>query len=516
MPKWFNTAGPCQTDIHYMLLPTERLPELTQLIAQRNYFVIHAPRQTGKTTAMLSLAQELTASGNYTAVMVSVEVGSVFPDQPDIAEDAILSAWRDGIDFWLPPELQPLSWPEVSHGQRIGAFLKAWAQSSPRPLVFLIDEIDSLQNQTLISILRQLRDGFPRRPQGFPHSLALIGMRDVRDYKVASGGSDRLNSSSPFNIKVESFTLSNFTFKEVQKLYHQHTEATGQNFTTDAIERAFYLTDGQPWLVNAIARQVTEYLAKDVTIPITVDLIDQAKEILIQRQDTHLDSLAERLREDRVKAIIEPILAGLDLPNIPDDDIRYLLDLGLCKMSNGRGLEIANPIYQEVLPRVLSYTTRASLGVIEPRWLSATGELIPTELLDSFLEFWRQHGEPLFKSTPYPEIAPHLVLMAFLHRVVNGGGTLEREYAIGSGRMDICLRYGQVTLGMELKVWREGKPDPLAEGLKQLDKYLSGLNLETGWLVIFDRRPDLLPLSDRTSTELAISPVGRTITVIRG
>ena len=378
MPKWFNTAGPCQTDIHYMLLPTERLPELTQLIAQRNYFVIHAPRQTGKTTAMLSLAQELTASGNYTAVMVSVEVGSVFPDQPDIAEDAILSAWRDGIDFWLPPELQPLSWPEVSHGQRIGAFLKAWAQSSPRPLVFLIDEIDSLQNQTLISILRQLRDGFPRRPQGFPHSLALIGMRDVRDYKVASGGSDRLNSSSPFNIKVESFTLSNFTFKEVQKLYHQHTEATGQNFTTDAIERAFYLTDGQPWLVNAIARQVTEYLAKDVTIPITVDLIDQAKEILIQRQDTHLDSLAERLREDRVKAIIEPILAGLDLPNIPDDDIRYLLDLGLCKMSNGRGLEIANPIYQEVLPRVLSYTTRASLGVIEPRWLSATGELIPT------------------------------------------------------------------------------------------------------------------------------------------
>jgi hypothetical protein len=106
--------------------------------------------------------------------------------------------------------------------------------------------------------------------------------------------------------------------------------------------------------------------------------------------------------------------------------------------------------------------------------------------------------------------------MAFLHRVVNGGGTLEREYAIGSGRMDICLRYGQVTLGMELKVWREGKPDPLPEGLKQLDKYLSGLNLETGWLVIFDRRPNLPSLSDRTSTEFVISPVGRTITVIRG
>jgi hypothetical protein len=464
---------------------------------------------------MLSLAQELTASGHYTAVMVSAEVGSVFPDQPDLAEDAILSAWRDGIDFWLPPELQPLSWPEVSHGQRIGAFLKAWAQSSPRPLVVFIDEIDSLQNQTLITILRQLRDGFPRRPQGFPQALALVGMRDVRDYKVASGGSDRLNTTSPFNIKVRSFTLSNFSLKNVENLYQQHTDATGQIFTPDAIERAFYLTDGQPWLVNALAKEITEYLATDVTIPITVELINQAKEILIQRQDTHLDSLAERLREDRVKVIIEPILAGQDLPDVPQDDIRYLLDLGLCKIEYGRGLEIANPIYQEVLPRVLAYTTSASIGVIEPRWLSATGELIPTELLDSFLAFWRQHGEPLFKSTPYPEIAPHLVLMAFLHRVVNGSGTLEREYAIGSGRMDICLRYGKVILGIELKVWREGKPDPLTEGLKQLDRYLSGLNLETGWLVIFDRRPNLPPLSDRTFTELAISPLGRTITVIR-
>jgi hypothetical protein len=138
------------------------------------------------------------------------------------------------------------------------------------------------------------------------------------------------------------------------------------------------------------------------------------------------------------------------------------------------------------------------------------------ELLAAFLEFWQQHGEPLFKSTPYPEIAPHIVLMAFLHRVVNGGGTLEREYAIGSGRMDICLRYGNLALGMELKVWRDGRPDPLNEGLKQLDKYLSGLNLDTGWLVIFDRREGLVSLSDRTTTESATSPAGRSIIVIRG
>ena len=282
----------------------------------------------------------------------------------------------------------------------------------------------------------------------------------------------------------------------------------------EAVNLAFHLTQGQPWLVNAIAKEITEYIAPDPAIPITVELINQAKEILIQRQDTHLDSLAERLREDRVRAIIQPILSGSELTDVPQDDIRYVLDLGLC--TNQHGLQIANPIYQEVLPRVLAYTTSASIGYIQPIWLSDTGKFLPEKLLEAFLDFWRQHGEPLFKSTPYPEIAPHLVLMAFLHRVVNGGGTLEREYAIGSGRMDICLRYGDVILGMELKVWRESRPDPLAEGLKQLDKYLSGLSLDTGWLVIFDRRPNLPPISDRTTTEMAQSPDGRTITVIRG
>ena len=510
--KYFNTAGPCQPEIHYMLSSVERMPQIKALIDQRNYFVIHAPRQVGKTTAMLTLAQELTASGEYTALMVSVEVGSAFPDQPEISEKAILSAWLDAADFWLPSELNPV--PHEPPIQRIGSFLKNWVETSPRPVVLFIDEIDSLQNQSLINVLRQLRDGFPRRPKGFPQSVGLVGMRDVRDYKYAAGDSDHLNTSSPFNIKVQSFTLRNFNLAEVTRLYAQHTEATGQIFTEEAVNLAFHLTQGQPWLVNAIAKEITEYIADDPAIPITVELINQAKEILIKRQDTHLDSLAERLREDRVRAIIQPILAGSELTDVPQDDIRYVLDLGLC--TNQHGLQIANPIYQEVLPRVLAYTTSASIGYIQPIWLSDTGLFLPEKLLEAFLDFWRQHGEPLFKSTPYPEIAPHLVLMAFLHRVVNGGGTLEREYAIGSGRMDICLRYGKIILGMELKVWREGRPEPLSEGLKQLDKYLSGLNLDTGWLVIFDRREGLPPISDRTTTEIAESPDGRSIIVIRG
>jgi len=518
MQKWFNTAGPCQADIHYMLSATERLPAFVDLIAQRNYFVIHAPRQTGKSTAMIDLAKDLTESGQYVAVMLSVEVGAAFPHDPQLAQNSILNSWWNQVRFLQLPLPNPSQIQQETGVSQLDlqTVLQAWSMASALPLVIFVDEIDALSDETLISVLRQFRSGYPNRPKGFPQSLALIGMRDVRDYKYASGGSERLQSSSPFNIKVQSFTLSNFTFADVNRLYKQHTEATGQIFTTEAIDLAFLLTQGQPWLVNAIAKEIVEYIAKDPSIPITPELVNQAKEILIKRQDTHLDSLAERLREDRVRAIIQPILSGLELGDTPDDDRRYLLDLGLVVRSQEGGLKIANPIYQEVIPRVLSQGVQDSLPMIQPSWLNPDGSLNAQVLLDAFLKFWRQHGEPLFNSANYPEIAPHLVMMAFLHRVVNGNGTLEREYAIGSGRMDICLRYGKVTLAMELKVWADKRPDPIKEGLPQLDKYLSGLSLDTGWLVIFDRRSGLPPISDRTTTENVISPMGREIVVIRG
>jgi hypothetical protein len=209
------------------------------------------------------------------------------------------------------------------------------------------------------------------------------------------------------------------------------------------------------------------------------------------------------------------MLAGTALGDVPDDDIQYLLDLGLLLRDGARGLVVANPIYREVLPRMLASGPQDSLPRISPTWLNTNGTLNPSALLSAVLAFWRQHGEPLLGSAPDHEIAPHLVLMAFLHRVVNGGGALEREYAIGMGRMDLCLHYGAVTLAMELKVWRDGAADPLAEGLEQLDGDLAGLGLSSGWLVIFDRRSGQPPIRERTASSTTRSPHGRCVQVVR-
>jgi hypothetical protein len=228
-----------------------------------------------------------------------------------------------------------------------------------------------------------------------------------------------------------------------------------------------------------------------------------------------LGQLADKLREERVRSVIEPILAGGVLDAVPPDDRDYVMDLGLVRRTADGRLAIANPIYGEVIPRVLAGSAQESLPTIQPTWLNADGSLNIGRLLDAFLDFWRQHGQPLLQSAPYHEIAPHLVLMAFLHRVVNGNGRIEREYAIGSGRLDLCLYYGDVRQAMELKVWRDGDTDPLTQGLKQLDDYLSGLGLSTGWLVIFDQRSGQPPISQRTTTTSATTLGGRSVTVIR-
>jgi hypothetical protein len=522
--RFFNTEGPVRPDEHYCLPPLQRwnLAEVLGLIEQKKYFLLHAPRQTGKTTCLLALMDRLNREGRYGAVYANLETAQTAREDVARGMRAICGAIASAAELYLGEgrlfDWTDALWPRYGADGVLNGLLKRWSQEGPLPLVLLLDEVDALIGDTLISLLRQLRAGYIQRPTAFPSTVVLCGVRDLRDYRIhASSEAAPITGGSAFNIKAKSLRLGDFDAGDVATLLGQHTAETGQPFTVEALQRVWYLTQGQPWLVNALAYEGCFELpeGRDRGRPIGAELIDQAKENLILRRVTHLDQLADKLREPRVRGIIEPMLAGTTPGAVPDDDRDYLLDLGLVRRADGGGLAVANPIYREVLPRALASGPLDALPEIRPTWLNADGSLSPERLLHAFIAFWRQHGEPLLGTAPYHEIAPHLVLMAFLQRVVNGNGTLEREYAIGRGRMDLCLRYGDLTLGLEIKVWREGAPDPLAEGLAQLDGYLAGLGLERGWLVIFDRRPGRPPLDARLAEEEQASPAGRRIRVIR-
>jgi AAA domain len=528
--RFFNTAGPCDSRFHYMLPAAERLPEAPLLVAQGAYFVVHAPRQTGKTTTIQALARSLTAQGQYAALYFNCEIGEVGADDYQAVQRALLRTIQREAAATLPPELQPPeTWPGQDPMQLLSEGLEAWARACPRPLALFFDEIDSLQGKSLLSVLRQLRAGYPSRPDRAPWSVVLCGLRDVRDYKAASGGdAEHMGTASPFNIKIDSLRLGNFAEREVGALYAQHTADTGQPFTDEALARAFELTCGQPWLVNALAREIVSKMKVAPPAPVTAEHVEQARERLILARATHLDSLVARLHEPRVRRVIAPLLAGGKVSSATyDDDASYVCDLGL--IVREPEVAIANPIYREVVARVLAVAVEGDIPTLpKARFLRPDGHLDMDALLHAFADFWREHGEALAGQLAYHEVAPQLVLMAFLQRIVNGGGFIDREYGIGRRRIDLLVRWpltdehGQRRWqreALELKVWRDKKADPRDEGLAQLDAYLERLGLSHGWLVLFDRRSSTpagpSPLAERIDFEHAVTTAGRSVNILR-
>jgi hypothetical protein len=516
MTKHFNTAGPCRSEDHYMLAPETRVTEIPPLIEEKAYFVVHAPRQTGKTTSLTRLAHSLTAAGTYAAVLVSCKVGEVAGGDIQRGIRAVVRAVAGSARKQLSEELRPAP-PEEFAGIEVEVlleeYLSFWSERCPRPVVLFLDEIDALVDDTLLSVLDQLHSGYDSRPKQFPHSVALIGLRDIRDYEIRRDGSARVGSSSPFNIKLESLLLRDFTAEEVAELYVQHTTETGQRFTDEAVRTAFDLSLGQPWLVNALARQVVMREVPDLATTIEAHQIEAAKEALILRRDTHLDSLIKRLRQARVQRVVEPILAGEILSgDVLNDDFAFVRDLGL--VCPGRqGLEIANPIYREIVPRALTAIMELSMVLPRPSYIDADGRLNFEQLLDDFRAFWIANAEAFLQRAPYSEAAAQLVFMAFLHKVTNGrGGFVDREYAAGRGRVDLCIRWplptGEVLRwAVELKVWRDTTPTgkgilkPVEQGLLQLTEYLERLGLDRGYLIVFDSRSDAASLPERVSRE---------------
>ncbi len=278
---------------------------------------------------------------------------------------------------------------------------------------------------------------------------------------------------------------------------------TGQAFAEGVLARVWELTRGQPWLVNALGYEACFELkaGRDRTRPISAELIEQAKENLIQRRETHLDQLADKLREERVRRVIEPLLIGQDTAlDLPLDDIDYARDLGLVALD--KPLRVANPIYREVIPRQLTASTE-EMTVQESAWyVRPDGRLDMEKLLGAFQQFFREHAEHWIERFQYREAGPQLLLQAFLQRIVNGGGRIDREYGLGRKRTDLLVQWpldeargflGPVQRAvLELKLLHKSLEATLREGLAQTADYLDRTGAEEGHLLLFDRTPGVL------------------------
>ena len=500
--RFFNTAGPCDASRHYLLSPIDRLPGVRVPIERDQYFVLHAPRQSGKTTLVRGLARALGRTGDV-AIWATLERARGISER-EPAEMAVIESIAAGA-LVLPEGDQPppsATMLPFAEGARLSRWLALWARAlQPRRLILFLDEADGLRPEPLYSLLAQLRAGYPSRVDGlFPASIGLIGLRDLRDYLVAAKGvggeaTRASGPTSPFNIKVESFTLADFTPGEIAALYGEHTAETGQVFTEDALGRAWHWSRGQPWLVNALAGRCVDVTVPDRAVPVRGVDVDEAAGHLVRSRVTHLDNLAERLREPRVARIVQAVLLGdrAETLDRASDDFRYAMDLGL--LAEGEdGLTAANPIYTEVLTRQLTVDVQSAITAPGGSWKRPDGTLDFPRLMGAWRAWWRQNADVLELgwAEGYPEAVPHLMLLAFFQRVVNGGGTVDREFAAGRGAIDLVVRFGGERHVVEVKRIpsdRVALESVVQAGTAQLARYLDRLGDAEGWLVVFDQRP---------------------------
>ena len=502
--RFFNTEGPVRADDHYCIPPLERidLEEVLDLVRSKKYFVLHAPRQTGKTSALLALRDLLNggAAGDYRCVYANFEVGQAGREDTARAMRAMLGELARRARITLGDETPngfrgPALETEGPDGALIDV-LSRWAEADPRPLVLLIDEIDTLVGDTLLSVLRQLRAGYDERPGRFPHSVILCGVRDVRDYRIHSTAQNALVlGGSAFNIKSKSLRLGDFTGAETRALLAQHTEDTAQAFTAEAQELIRTRTAGQPWLVNALCQEACfkSRAGRDRSRAITADDVLDAQERLILARVTHLDNLADKLREERVRRVVAPMLTGAaDRGSYAerDRDVEYARDLGLLAQHDAK--RIANPIYAEVIPRELTWVAQDDVEAERAWYMDAGGGLDVDKLLEAFQRFFREHSEHWTQRFDrYREAGPQLLLQAYLQKVVNGGGRVEREYALGRGRVDLLILWphgGRTRrFVVECKVRRDGLERTVREGVEQTRGYMDRCGAESGHLIVFDR-----------------------------
>ena len=506
MERFFNTAGPQIPEDNYTLDPLSRfdLDEIMMLIRQKRYFVLHAPRQTGKTSCMLALRDYLNGQGDYICVYANVEAGQAARNNVKSAVTTVCGAITRETDLVLHNRLASelrKDFKEADPNEMLSAYLSRLCENLEKPLVLFIDEIDALVGDSLVSVLRQIRSGYTNRPQAFPISIILCGVRDVRDYRIVLSNQDIVTGGSAFNIKAKSLRLGNFTKDEIHELYMQHTQETGQQWDEACFPMVWEATEGQPWLVNALAHEVTYEMKenRDRSVRITPEMIYKAQERIIYRRDTHIDILIYKLQEPRVKRVIEPMLAGeeeVDDNAIPSDDILYVADMGLITLERGKPRRIANGIYREIIPRELTWSTQDSL-LQQPQWYqNPDGSINMEKLLLDFQQFFRQNADSWIGKFDYAAAGPQLLLQAFLQRIVNGGGYIDREYGLGRKRTDLLIRkpltesYGGPVqrIVLELKIKRGDLDKVIEKGLEQTWQYMDTAgSVDEGHLIIFDR-----------------------------
>ena len=497
--RWFETRGPVYPEDNYVVARTNELADFVKRIERGRYIVLFAPRQTGKTSffrnALTTLEDE---RGTYFPIHLNFEgyvdsdadafyrslckeickeIKSVFQKRGQSPSDALNR-------FLANAQItEPISMREFF--EDLGGLLEN------QRFVVIIDEFDSMPRDALRGFLHSLRQIYLSRRTRCPHSIGIIGVKDITQLNY-----DR--SISPFNIQDE-FKLPNFTLEQVEELFSQYTDEVAQPFTSETIAAIHKQTAGQPVLVNRFAQILTEEMDIPKNEPITLEHFSEAHVQLLREGHTNIDHLITNIHKDRrFETLLMKIVSydeGVRF-SLYNEHINELATYGVIAEGADGMCEIINPIYhycimdafkpivngleQEYLPD----DNRAGFE----DYLTPDGQIQMTALLDNFRDFIARVGFRILQvpDTPREYVGQHL-LFAYLEQFVQSvGGTMYLEVQTGRGRTDILILHRNRKYIVETKIW--GGDIRYQAGKAQLAAYVKLERAEEGYYVVFDHR----------------------------
>lgn len=498
MAKKFNITGICYADEHYMVDISGKLDQIRRMVDQGEYFTINRPRQYGKTTLLNQLAETLEKTGDYFVLNISFE--SAGADDFATAEDfgslflKLLKLRADRGRFFEAANFLNAATGQVKKISDLSPIITELVQSAEKKLVLFIDEVDkSSNNQLFLDFLGLLRSKYlDRRIAKTFHAVVFASVHDVKTLKLKLRPGAEQKYNSPWNIAADFKVDMNFYPNEIKPMLDEYAADRSVQMDTQAVaERLFYYTSGYPFLVSKLCKMFDEEILPGKSArEWTVEDVDAAASQLVTETNTNFDTLIKNLENypDLYQLTYRLVVQAEQLPySIHDPVVNPGVLYGI--FSNGRGLNVHNRIYGEIIANYMASKILtggeqpSSLIQFPGTYITPEGSLDVEKALTRFQTFMKEEYSK--QDRDFLERQGRLLFLAFLKPILNGHGYSFKEPQISEERrLDVVITFYQRRYVAELKVWRGEAAHQ--RGLAQLAGYLDGLELTEGFLVIFD------------------------------
>lgn len=487
--KKFNVTGLCIPEKHYMADISSKVKQIVQMVEEGLYFTINRPRQYGKTTVMLEISKALSAK--YDVIKTSFEgVGDDMFKNEELFCKTVFNVFARSVRFTNKVLYEKLKeyCDLTTNFNEFSDNITKLIEDSDKDMVLIIDEVDkSSGSRIFMQFLGVLRNKYLAMNSGEDltfQSVILGGVNDIKNIKLSIREEKDRVFNSPWNVAADFKVDMSLSAEEIETMLKDYVKETGIKMDTKSIACEIRkMTNGYPYLVSRLCKNIDEYLNKNWTFK----GLEEAVKLTLNEQNTLFDDVIKNIEnnEDLKSVVYEILIEGRDVTYNPFAFLQGIM-YGILSVRNGK-LVLHNRIVETLIYEYLTAKqdirrmSSAAVGIDKKELISGS-KLHMEKVLLKFQEFmyqeYRQEDEKFYETNA------RLIFLAYLKPILNGKGFYFVEPQTRENkRMDIVITFGEEKFIVELKIWNGQKYEE--KGIAELTEYLEIQNLDKGYMLIF-------------------------------